>query len=223
MQKSAPLSAPASFIVVCDVDSTLINQEVIDELAAMLGVGAQVAEITEAAMAGEIDFAESLRQRVRLLKGLSLEAFQQVRSALSFSPGAPELVEAVHNAGGRIFAVSGGFHEVLDGLGAELGLDGWLANRLAIDANGVLSGEVDGPIIDAKAKEHALIAWAAEQELPLKRTIAVGDGANDRDMLRVSGLGVAFDAKAALRSSATFSLPVRDLSLLTPLLPQLRS
>ena len=197
-------------LVVLDVDSTLIGQEVIDLLADAAGVGDRVAEITAAAMRGELDFAGSLTQRVGLLAGLPVSALDDVRARITVTDGVPQLVAAVHDAGGTICAVSGGFTQVLDPLAAELGLDRWVANRLAV-ADGVLTGRVDGPIVDAAAKRTALLAWAAEFGVPMSCTIAVGDGANDLQMLGAAALGVAFDAKPALRAVADVVLPGRSL------------
>ncbi len=207
----------AAFLVVLDVDSTLIENEVIELLADEAGSGEKVAEITFRAMNGELDFESSLRERVATLAGLSASAIETVRSRVTVTAGVPELIAGVHAAGGRVAVVSGGFHEVIDPLAAELGLDDWRANRLAI-VDGVLTGGLIPPIIDAQAKASALREWAADAGLPLSQTLAVGDGANDLPMMAVCGLAVGFDAKAPVRNLAHALLDVRDLSLLLPLM-----
>jgi phosphoserine phosphatase len=199
---------------VLDVDSTLIGEEVVDLLAEAAGVGRQVAAVTEAAMRGELDFAASLTQRVALLEGLPVSVLDEVRDRLTLTRGVPDLIDAVHSAGGRIGVVSGGFEQILAPLARELGLDRWRANRLGV-ADGRLTGRVDGPVVDAEGKRAALLEWAAEAGLPLERTVAVGDGANDLAMMAAAGLSVAFDAKPTVRERAAVVLPGRDL---TPLL-----
>jgi phosphoserine phosphatase len=203
--------------VVLDVDSTLIENEVIELLADAAGSGDVVADITFRAMNGELDFEQSLRERVRTLAGLSVSVFAEVRAAITVTTGVPEMIAAVHAAGGRVGTVSGGFHEVLDPLAERLGLDFWRANRLEVEG-GRLTGRVQGPVVDAAAKASALREWAAECGLPLSRTVAVGDGANDLPMMAIAGLSVAFDAKAPVRAMADILLDVRDLSTLLPLL-----
>jgi phosphoserine phosphatase len=200
-----------AFLVVLDVDSTLIEDEVIELIAERAGVRAQVAEVTERAMRGELDFARSLRERVATLRGLPVSVLDEVRAQVTVTNGVPELVAGVHAAGGAIAAVSGGFHEVLDPIARSLGLDRWSANRLAVE-DGVLAGTVDGPIVDAAGKAAALRSWAAELGVPLPRTVAIGDGANDLEMMAIAGLSVAFDAKPTVRAAADLALPVRDLS-----------
>jgi phosphoserine phosphatase len=207
----------AAFLVVLDVDSTLIENEVIELLADEAGSGERVAEITFRAMNGELDFEESLRERVATLAGLPASAIDTVRARVRVTAGVPEMIAGVHAAGGRVAAVSGGFHEVIDPIAAELGLDAWRANRLEI-VDGVLTGGLIPPIIDAEAKANALREWAADAGLPLLQTIAVGDGANDLPMMAVCGLAVGFDAKAPVRDLAHTLLDVRNLSLLLPLM-----
>src|SRR5664279_2704849 len=163
----------AAFLVVLDVDSTLIENEVIELLAERAGSGPAVAEITFRAMNGELDFEHSLRERVATLKGLPVSAIDTVRAKVTVTRGVPELVAGVHAAGGRVAVVSGGFHEVIDPLAAQLGLDEWRANRLEV-ADGVLTGGLIPPIIDAAAKASALRGWAAEAGVPLSQTLAVG-------------------------------------------------
>jgi phosphoserine phosphatase len=207
----------AAFLVVLDVDSTLIENEVIELLADEAGSGEKVAEITFRAMNGELDFEASLRKRVATLAGLPASAIDTVRSRVTVTAGVPELIAGVHAAGGRVAVVSGGFHEVIDPLAAELGLDDWRANRLEI-VDGVLTGGLIPPIIDAGAKASALREWAADAGLPLSQTLAVGDGANDLPMMAVCGLAVGFDAKAPVRDLAHVLLDVRDLSQLLVLM-----
>jgi len=206
-----------AFLVVLDVDSTLIEDEVIELLADEAGSREEVAEITFRAMNGELDFEHSLRERVATLKGLRISAIETVRQKVTVTRGVPELIAGVHAAGGRVAVVSGGFHEVIDPLAAELGLDAWRANRLEV-ADGVLTGGLIPPIIDAAAKADALREWAADAGLPLSQTIAVGDGANDLPMMAICGLAVGFDAKAPVRDLAHALLDERDLSMLLPLM-----
>jgi phosphoserine phosphatase len=207
----------ARFLVVLDVDSTLIEDEVIELLAAEAGSAERVAEITFRAMNGELDFEQSLRERVATLAGLSSSVFDTVRERVSVTRGVPEMVKAVQDAGGRVAVVSGGFHEVIDPIADALGLDHWRANRLEV-VDGRLTGEVVPPVIDAAAKADALREWAALADLPLSQTVAVGDGANDLPMMAICGLAVGFDAKAPVRDEANVLLDVRDLSMLLPLL-----
>lgn len=202
-------------LVVLDVDSTLIGQEVVDLLADAAGVGDEVAAITAAAMRGELDFVQSLARRVALLEGLPVAVVDEVRARVSVTDGVPELVDAVHAAGGSIAAVSGGFGRVLAPLAGELGLDRWRANRLG-EADGRLTGRVEGAVVDAAAKQTALLDWA--RELGATTTAAVGDGANDLLMLGAATLSVAFDAKPAVRAAADVVLPDRSLRPLIPLL-----
>ncbi|WP_395640000.1 phosphoserine phosphatase SerB [Pseudolysinimonas sp.] len=207
----------ARFLVVLDVDSTLIENEVIELLADEAGSGEQVAEITFRAMNGELDFEQSLRERVATLAGLPDAVIETVRSRVTVTRGVPELIAGVHAAAGRVAVVSGGFHEIIDPLARELGLDHWRANRLAI-ADGRLTGEVIPPVIDAAAKADALRAWAADAGIPMSQTVAVGDGANDLPMMAICGLAVGFDAKAPVRDLAHVLLDERDLSMLLPVL-----
>jgi phosphoserine phosphatase len=203
----------ARFLVVLDVDSTLIEDEVIELLAEEAGTRDAVAEVTFRAMNGELDFAASLRERVATLAGLDAAAIERVRSRVTVTRGVPELVAGVHAAGGMVAVVSGGFHEVIDPLAERLGLDHWRANRLDV-ADGRLTGDVVPPIVDAEAKAVALREWADAAGLPLSQTLAVGDGANDLPMMALCGLSVGFDAKAPVRDVADVLLDERDLSRL---------
>jgi phosphoserine phosphatase len=208
------------FLVVCDVDSTLINDEVIELIADAAGVRAQVAEITERAMRGELDFTESLRERVASLDGLSEGVLEDVLGRITLTPGAERLIDAVHDAGGLIVAVSGGFHEILDPLAERLGLDWWIANRLEV-VEGALTGRTVGPVIDAEAKASALRDFAELHEIALDKTIAVGDGANDLAMMAIAGVSVAFCAKPVVAERATVTIHERDLAQVIPLFGRL--
>lgn len=208
----------ARFLVVLDADSTLIRNEVIELLADEAGRGAEVTAATEAAMRGDVDFATSLRSRVRALAGVPTSAFARVLARIEPTPGVRELIAASHGRGGRVGVVSGGFHEILDTIAPELGVDVWRANRLAV-RDGALIGSVDGAIVDAEAKETALREWAADAGVPLARTIAIGDGANDLRMMAAAGLGVAFNAKPTVRAHADLIVERVDLREVIPLLP----
>lgn len=206
-------------LVVLDADSTLIRNEVIELLADEAGRGAEVAAATEAAMRGEVDFATSLRSRVRALEGVPTAAFARVKARIEPTPGVRELIDGVHARGGIVGVVSGGFHEILDEVAPELGVDVWRANRLGVSGD-ALSGEVDGDIVDAAAKAEQLRAWAAEHGVPLRRTVAIGDGANDLQMLGTAGLGLAFNAKPTVRAHAPIVIGPVDLAQVLPLLPR---
>lgn len=208
----------ARFLVVFDADSTLIRNEVIELIADEAGRGAEVAAATEAAMRGEVDFATSLRSRVEALEGVPVEAFARVLSRIEPTPGVRELIAEIHERGGIAAVVSGGFHEILDSVAPSLGVDVWRANRLAV-ADGVLTGKVDGDIVDAEGKATALREWAEERSIPLSRTIAIGDGANDLRMMAAAGLGLAFNAKPAVRAQADLVIDRVDLRDVIPLLP----
>ncbi len=203
--QEAGLTRRGQRLIVMDVDSTLIQDEVIDLLAHKAGRGDEVAAITESAMRGDIDFAESLRQRVATLAGLSESVIADVQSAIRLTPGARTLIRTLKSLGFHVCLVSGGFHQVIDPLAAELGVDRVRANVLEI-ANGTLTGRVTGELIDRIGKRRALEDFAAEFSVPLSQAIAVGDGANDLDMLSAAGLGVAFNAKPAVRAAAHTSL-----------------
>lgn len=207
----------ARFLVILDVDSTLIENEVIELLADHAGSLSEVEDITFKAMNGELDFEESLRARVGTLAGLDESVFATVGDQVEVTAGVPAMIEAIHAAGGCVAVVSGGFHEILDPIAERLGLDYWRANRLEI-ADGVLTGGLTGPIIDAEAKASTLREWAAECGVPLSRTVAVGDGANDLTMMAIAGLAVGFDAKAPVRDLAGVLIDQRDLSQVLPLL-----
>ncbi|MGY1729958.1 phosphoserine phosphatase SerB [Geodermatophilus sp. SYSU D01045] len=192
-------------LIVLDVDSTLVRGEVIDELAARAGRAAEVARITAAAMNGELDFAESLRARVATLAGLPVEVLDEVREHLELTPGARTLIRTLQRLGFRCGIVSGGFSQITDPLAAALGLDFAAANTLEV-ADGKLTGGLVGEIVDRAGKARALARFAAEHGIPLEQTVAVGDGANDLDMLNAAGLGIAFNAKPVVREQAHTAL-----------------
>ena len=208
----------ARFLVVLDADSTLIRNEVIELLADEAGRRAEVQAATEAAMRGEVDFATSLRSRVDALRGVPTTAFERVRTRIEPTPGVRELTQAVHDRGGVVGVVSGGFHEILDHIAPDLGVDRWRANRLLLDGD-ALAGTVDGEIVDADAKAASLQSWTAELGVAPHATIAIGDGANDLTMMAVAGLGIAFNAKPAVRAAASLVIGPQDLSEVIPLLP----
>jgi len=199
---------------VLDVDSTLIQDEAIDVLAARNGVAAEVSAITERAMAGALDFADSLRARVALLAGLSTHDLDEVRAGLRLTPGARTFVRTLRRLGYHVGVVSGGFSFVTDRFEKELSLDFAAANELEV-VDGVVTGRIVGDILDRVGKAAALRRFAEQFGVPLSQTVAVGDGANDIDMLEAAGLGVAFNAKWALRAAADTSvnLPYLDTVL----------
>ncbi|MEO7131284.1 MAG: phosphoserine phosphatase SerB [Dermatophilaceae bacterium] len=194
-------------LVVLDVDSTLIQQEVIEMLAAHCGREAEVAEVTARAMAGELDFEQSLRARVATLAGLPVSVLAEVRAAIVLTPGARTLVRTLKRLGFKVGLVSGGFIEIVGELAADLDIDYALANQLEV-RDGVLTGQVIGEVVDRAGKARALRSFAEQEGLPLSRTVAIGDGANDLDMLAIAGLGVAFNAKPLVREQAHTSVNV---------------
>lgn len=204
-------------LVVFDVDSTLIHEEVIELLAAHAGKEAEVAEVTERAMRGEIDFADSLHHRVATLEGLPVEVLDEVAAAATIHDGAQELVDAVHQAGGYVYAVSGGFTHALEPLVAQLGLDGSMANTLEI-REGKLTGKVTGKVVDRAVKADMLRHWAQFHDVPLEATVAVGDGANDLDMIDLAGYGVGFCPKPIVREHADCILEVPSHDILRAVL-----
>jgi len=210
----AGLARRAKRLIVFDVDSTLIQGEVIEMLAAHAGVEDEVRRVTEAAMRGEIDFAESLRQRVATLAGLSESVIEEVADAIELTPGARTTIRTLRRLGFRCGVVSGGFRQVIEPLAHELELDFVQANTLEV-VGGRLTGSVTGEIVDRPAKAVALRRFAAETGVPMEQTVAVGDGANDIDMLNAAGLGIAFNAKPALReiADAALSHPYLDAVL----------
>lgn len=204
-------------LVVMDVDSTLIQQEVIEMLAAHCGREAEVAAVTARAMAGELDFEQSLRARVETLAGLPESVLEEVRRDIVLTPGARTLVRTLKRLGFTVALVSGGFIELVGGLAEELGIDHARANRLEI-VDGRLTGRVVGEVVDRAGKARALQEFAALEGLPLSRTVAIGDGANDLDMLGIAGLGVAFNAKPLVQEQAHTSVNVPYLDAVLYLL-----
>ena len=195
----------AKKLVVMDVDSTLIQQEVIELLGAKAGKGAEIIAITESAMRGELDFAESLRARVALLSGLPESVLTQVQSEITLTPGARTLIRTLHKLGHHVALVSGGFEPVIAPLMSELGIEHMRANNLEI-VDGKLTGNLIGPIIDRAGKAQALRDFAAMHSIELEQTIAIGDGANDLDMITLAGMGIAFNAKPAVKAAADSSV-----------------
>ncbi len=193
-------------LVISDMDSTLINIECIDEIADLAGLKEQVASITESAMLGQLDFSESLRQRVALLKGTSIDALAQVyNERLKLNPGGEELLKTLQEKNIQFSLVSGGFHFFADRLMARYKLNDTLANNLVIDS-GKLTGELEGPIIDANAKADYLLQRCRRLGIKPENVLAIGDGANDLDMLTVAGIGVAYHAKPVVQQQADCAL-----------------
>jgi phosphoserine phosphatase len=206
------------FLVVFDVDSTLIEDEAIELLAEYAGTREMVSQITERAMRGELDFAQSLRERVATLKGLDESILQQVAQELRPTKGARELIDEIRKRGGKSAAVSGGFIQLLGPVKQKIGFDLQHANTLEV-LDGKLTGKVSGEIVDKAVKAQMLMKWAAELHVDLENTIAVGDGANDIAMMEAAGLSIAFDAKPIVREKAKVSLNKRDLAQIIGLLP----
>ncbi|WP_370289509.1 phosphoserine phosphatase SerB [Nocardioides sp.] len=204
-------------LIVMDVDSTLIQGEVIEMLAEHAGHGEAVAEITERAMRGELDFEQSLRERVRLLAGLDASVLEEVYGQIVVNPGARTLVRTLRRLGYRFAIVSGGFSQITDRLAADLGIHRARANTLEI-VDGRLTGEVVGAVVDRAGKAEALREFAADLGVPEAATIAIGDGANDLDMLAAAGLGIAYNARPVVRAAADTSLNVPYLDAIMYLL-----
>lgn len=200
-------------LVLFDVDSTLIQQEVIDLLGSRTTHGSKVVEITERAMAGELDFDAALRERVSLLKGLPESVLTEVLKQITFSQGALELISELQRRQIRVGAVSGGFINVLQPLFADLGLDFLLANRLGV-SGGTLTGEVLGTIVNRSMKRKCLLEFAEKFSVDLSNTVAVGDGANDLEMIEVAGLGVSYRGKTILNEAADVVINEPRLDLL---------
>ncbi|KAB8288940.1 phosphoserine phosphatase [Bifidobacterium ramosum] len=209
------LSKPG--LLVMDVDSTLIDEEVIDQLGEAAGCGDEIAAVTERAMRGELEFCDALRARVALLRGLPVSVFDTVHDGLHFTNGALKLIDTLHEHGWKVGVVSGGFHEVVDRLAEDAHIDFWLANRLEV-ADGVLTGQVVGDIVCKTVKLHALQAWSKRIGVPMSQTVAVGDGANDIPMIQAAGLGIAFCAKPKTQLAAHHAINERDLTRVLPLI-----
>lgn len=204
-------------LVVLDVDSTLINEEVIDLLGISAQKGAEIQRITERAMAGELDFANSLQERVALLSGLPESILHEIASRISLTKGAAEVIAQLHRCGHQVALVTGGFIEVIEPLARTLGIGLIRANSLEIE-NGRLSGKVKGDIVDKIGKAKALEEFASELGIDLEDTVAIGDGANDVEMLHRAGYGIAFCAKPLLQEHADTIIHHRDLTILLPML-----
>jgi phosphoserine phosphatase len=201
----------AKRLVMLDMDSTLIVQEVIDLLAAKAGVAEEVSAITQKAMAGEMDFAQSLQARVSLLAGLNESMLSEVRSEITLTQGAEKLIQTLHLKGHKVGVVSGGFIDVIEPILKELKIDFYRANKLQI-LNGELTGKLEGEIIDRAAKLKALVEFATNEGVQMSQTVAIGDGANDLDMIESAGLGVAFNAKPKVAAAAATTISGSDLS-----------
>jgi phosphoserine phosphatase len=204
-------------LIVMDVDSTLVQGEVVEMLAAHAGCEAEVAEVTARAMAGELDFEESLRSRVALLEGVPATALDQVYDAITLASGARTLVRILRRLGYRFAIVSGGFSQVTDRLAADLGIHYARANELEI-VDGLLTGRLIGDVVDRAGKARALREFAADIGVAEAATIAIGDGANDLDMLNAAGLGIAYNAKPVVRDAADASVNVPYLDTIMYLL-----
>lgn len=204
-------------LIVMDVDSTLIQGEVIEMLAEHAGYGPEVADVTERAMRGELDFEQSLRARVKLLAGLDASVLDEVYDAIVVNPGARTMVRTLRRLGYRFAIVSGGFSQITDRLAEDLGIHRARANTLEI-VDGKLTGEVVGPVVDRAGKAQALREFAADLGVPEAATIAIGDGANDLDMLDAAGLGIAYNARPVVREAADTSLNVPYLDTIMYLL-----
>jgi phosphoserine phosphatase len=198
-------------IVMLDMDSTLIEQEVINLLGQSAGQSNEIAQITEKAMAGDLDFKSALIKRVALLKGLDQESLHRVRDQVTLTKGAKKLIEELHHQGHKVGVVSGGFIEVIEPILKSLKIDFYRANKLKIE-KGVLTGEIDGPIIDSHAKRIALEDFATQEGISLEQTVAIGDGANDLEMIKAAGLGIAFNAKPRVAAAADTTISNQDLS-----------
>lgn len=204
-------------LVIMDMDSTLIRQEVIDELARKVGVYDKVAAITHRAMNGELDFDGALRERVALLAGAPATILDDVLADIELTPGAENLVRVLRRLGYRLAVISGGFIQVTEPLRQQLGLDYAFANELEVD-NGKLTGRVIGPIVNRQRKADLLDSLAQAERVSLDQVIAIGDGANDLDMLHRAGLGIAFNAKQIVREQADYAINQRNLDAILYLL-----
>ena len=202
----------AQHLIVMDIDSTLINQEVIDLLGEEAGVGGRVAEVTERAMRGELDFRQALEERVGLLAGLDESVFDRTFARVTFTPGALDLVAEAHRRGWKVGVVSGGFHEVADRIVAAADIDYCLANRLEV-VDGKLTGKLAAEIVTKERKLEALRRWANGLGISMEQTIAMGDGANDIPMILAAGVGIAFCAKPKVQAAAPHHIDERNLML----------
>jgi phosphoserine phosphatase len=204
-------------LVQLDVDSTFIQQEAIELLATKAGVLEEVARITDSAMRGELDFAQSLIARVALLQGLSSDVIDEVRDEIKLTDGASALVKTLHSKGHCVALVSGGFANIMQPIVDELNIDYFRANTLEI-RDGLLTGKVVGTIIDRAAKAEALKEFALDCQVDLKDTVAIGDGANDLDMMAIAGISIAFNAKPIVAQAADFSITEPSLASVSTLI-----
>lgn len=209
-------------LLVMDVDSTLIMEEGIDLLGEEAGLGQRVADITNRAMRGELDFEEALRERVGLLAGLPETVLDSILGHIHFTPGAEELVAELHKRGYKVAVVSGGFHQTVNVLAERLNLDYVKANTLEI-VNGVLTGRVTGDIVTKDVKETMLRTWASENGLDMQDTIAVGDGANDLPMIQAAGIGIAFCAKPIVQEQAPYQINEKNLYQVIEILDRVKN
>ena len=198
-------------IVMLDMDSTLIEQEVINLLGQAAGKSSEIEAITDKAMAGDLDFKTALIERVSLLKGLDHNILSKVRDQITLTKGAKKLVDELHQHGHKVGVVSGGFIEVIEPILKSLEIDFYRANKLRIK-DGILTGEIDGPLIDSHAKRMALEEFSDQEKVQLEQTVAIGDGANDLEMIKAAGLGIAFNAKPKLAAAADTTISNQDLS-----------
>ncbi len=211
------LTRQSKRLVMLDMDSTLIEQEVIDLLGAYSEKADQIIKITRKAMAGEIDFHDALLTRVELLAGLSESVIEKVRDQLTLTKGAKTLIQELHRIGHKVGVVSGGFTNVIEPILKSLEVDFYVANTLEV-SNGLLTGKVAGPLVDSLAKKKALEDFARQENVSLNQTVAIGDGANDLEMIKAAGLGIAFNAKPKVVAVADTTISTRDLAAVLPLM-----
>jgi phosphoserine phosphatase len=204
-------------LVMLDMDSTLIEQEVIDLLGRFSQQADEIIQITKKAMAGEMDFQEALISRVKLLAGMDESVIKKVRDQISLTKGAQMLIQELHKIGHKVGVVSGGFIDVIEPILKSLDVDYYVANKLEI-SNGVLTGRVIGPIVDSHAKKKALEDFATRESVSMNQTVAIGDGANDLEMIKAAGLGIAFNAKPKVVAAADTTLSTKDLAAVLPLM-----
>ncbi len=211
------LTRQSKRLVMLDMDSTLIEQEVIDLLGAYSEKADQIIKITHKAMAGEVDFHDALLTRVELLAGLSESVIEKVRDQLTLTKGAKTLIQELHRIGHKVGVVSGGFTNVIEPILKSLEVDFYVANTLEV-SNGLLTGKVAGPLVDSLAKKKALEDFARQENVSLNQTVAIGDGANDLEMIKAAGLGIAFNAKPKVVAVADTTISTRDLAAVLPLM-----
>ena len=204
-------------LVMLDMDSTLIEQEVIDLLGRHSQQADEITQITKKAMAGEMDFQEALISRVNLLAGIDESVIKKVRDQISLTKGAQMLIQELHKIGHKVGVVSGGFIDVIEPILKSLEVDYYVANKLEI-SNGVLTGRIIGPIVDSHAKKKALEDFATREKVSMNQTVAIGDGANDLEMIKAAGLGIAFNAKPKVVAAADTTLSTKDLAAVLPLM-----